>query len=51
CHKDCGFLDGNYAAFGDMTEGFEVLDELAAVKTGLNDRPLETPVIKKVYFE
>ena len=48
CHQDCGFLDGNYAAFGDMIEGFEVLDELAAVKTGLNDRPAEPPVIKKV---
>ena len=34
CHADSEFLDGQYAAFGKMTEGFEVLDSLA-----------ETPVI------
>ena len=29
CHADSEFLDGNYAAFGKMTSGFEVLDKLA----------------------
>ena len=29
CHADSEFLDGQYAAFGKMTRGFEVLDELA----------------------
>jgi len=29
CHADSEFLDGQYAAFGHMTSGFEVLDELA----------------------
>lgn len=51
CHVDTPFLDGQYAAFGDMVEGFEVLDELASVKTGFNDRPINPPVIKKVYIE
>ncbi|MBR0461179.1 MAG: peptidylprolyl isomerase [Erysipelotrichaceae bacterium] len=51
CHKDCGFLDSDYAAFGDMIEGFEVLDALAGVRTGLSDRPLDPPVIKRVYIE
>ena len=51
CHKDCGFLDRDYAAFGDMIEGFEVLDAIADVKTGLNDRPLDLPVIKRIYAE
>ncbi|MBR2577480.1 MAG: peptidylprolyl isomerase [Erysipelotrichaceae bacterium] len=51
CHKDCGFLDRDYAAFGDMIEGFEVLDAIADVKTGLNDRPLDPPVIKRIYAE
>ena len=48
CHVDTPFLDGQYAAFGDMVEGFEVLDELASVKTSFNDRPVNPPVIKTV---
>lgn len=51
CHVDTPFLDGQYAAFGDMVEGFEVLDELASVKTGINDRPINPPVIKRMYIE
>ena len=51
CHVDTPYLDGQYAAFGDMVEGFEVLDELANVKTGFNDRPADPPVIKKIYIE
>lgn len=49
CHVDTPFLDGQYAAFGDMVEGFEVLDELASVKTSFNDRPVNPPVIKTVH--
>lgn len=51
CHKDCDFLDGQYAAFGEMVEGFDELDKLASVKTGMNDRPLDPPVIKRMYIE
>lgn len=51
CHVDTPFLDGQYAAFGDMVEGFEVLDELASVKTGFNDRPVNPPVIKTIYVK
>ena len=32
-HENAPYLDGQYAAFGKMTEGFEVLDEIANVKT------------------
>ena len=48
CHVDTPFLDGQYAAFGDMVEGFEILDELANVKTSFNDRPVNPPVIKTI---
>lgn len=51
CHVDTPFLDGQYAAFGDMVEGFEVLDELASLKTGINDRPYDIPIIKRMYIE
>lgn len=51
CHVDTPHLDGEYAAFGQMTEGFDVLDELASVRTDWRDKPLEPVVIKAVYFE
>lgn len=51
CHVDCPFLDGNYAAFGQMVTGFDVLDKIASVKTDANDRPLEDVVIESVTIE
>lgn len=47
-HKDAPYLDGEYAAFGTMKSGFEVLDKIASVRTDHNDRPLERVVIEKV---
>ena len=38
-HADGDFLDGQYAAFGKVTDGIEVVDEIAAVPTDMNDRP------------
>ena len=38
-HADGAFLDGQYAAFGQVTDGIEVVDEIAAVPTDMNDRP------------
>ena len=35
------FLDGNYTVFGEVVEGLDVVDKIAAVKTGKNDRPVE----------
>ena len=43
-HVDYPYLDGQYAAFGMMTEGFTVLDKIATTKTDRNDAPL-TPVV------
>ena len=51
CHVDTPHLDGEYAAFGQMTEGFDVLDELASVRTDWRDKPIEPVVIKSIYFE
>lgn len=39
------FLDGDYTVFGEVVEGLDVLDKIAAVKTDDNDRPLEDVVI------
>ncbi|MBQ4353732.1 MAG: peptidylprolyl isomerase [Clostridia bacterium] len=48
CHADSTFLDGQYAAFGKVIEGIEVVDEIASVPTGKNDRPKEDVVIKSI---
>ena len=47
-HEDAPHLDGQYAAFGKMTDGFETLDEIATTKTGYGDRPMFDMVIKSI---
>ncbi len=47
-HEDGPFLDGQYAAFGAVTEGIEVVDAIAGVRTDRNDRPLEEQKMKSV---
>lgn len=47
-HADSTYLDGNYAAFGRVTEGMDVIDAIAAVEIGVNDRPVETIIIESV---
>ena len=41
-------LDGDYAAFGKVTEGMETVDEIVAAERGKNDKPLEDQKIKTV---
>jgi len=48
CHANAPHLNGQYAAFGRVIEGIEVVDEIANVKTNFNDRPLRDVVIKKI---
>ena len=48
CHQDSTFLDGDYAAFGCVTEGMDVVDAIASVETDSNDKPLEDVVIKNI---
>ncbi|WP_343209013.1 peptidylprolyl isomerase [Anaerolentibacter hominis] len=50
-HKDAPHLDGAYAAFGKVTEGMDVVDEIAAVSTDYSDRPRTPQVMKKVTVE
>ena len=47
-HMDAPHLDGQYAAFGKMTDGFETLDEIATTKTGYADRPRFDMVLKTI---
>lgn len=47
-HAAAPHLDGSYAAFGRVIEGIEVVDEIASVKTGANDRPVTPVVIKSI---
>jgi len=47
-HADAPYLDGNYAAFGEVVEGMDVVDEIAAVQTDFNDRPRTPQVMKTV---
>ena len=50
-HEDGEFLDGQYAAFGVVTEGMDVVDAIAAVKTNMQDRPLTEQKIASITVE
>ena len=50
-HADGDFLDGQYAAFGKVTEGMDVVDCIASVKTNFSDKPKEDQRMKKVTVE
>ena len=47
-HQDAKHLDGQYAAFGKVTSGLEVVDAIAKVRTGRNDRPMEEQKIASI---
>lgn len=50
-HKDSPHLDGQYAAFGEVIEGMETVDQIAEVETGARDVPKEDQVMKTVEVE
>lgn len=50
-HKDSPHLDGAYAAFGKVTEGMDVVNEIATIKTDYSDRPATPQVMKTVTVE
>ena len=47
-HADGDFLDGQYAAFGKVLEGMDVVDAIAAVETNGQDKPYEEQKMKSV---
>lgn len=47
-HETSPHLDGQYAAFGKVTDGMNVVDKIATVRTDFNDRPLEKVVINEM---
>ena len=47
-HKDSPHLDGSYAAFGKVTEGMDVVNKIAEMKTDHSDAPLEPQIMSKV---
>lgn len=50
-HQNAAHLDGQYAAFGKVIEGMDVVDRVAAVKTDWYDKPREPQIMKKVTVE
>ena len=50
-HKDAPHLDGAYAAFGKVTEGMDVVNKIADVRTDYSDRPMKEQKIKSMTVE
>ena len=44
-------LDGDYTVFGEVTEGLDIVDKIAAVKTGYMDVPVDPVTIKTITIE
>lgn len=47
-HHAAPHLDGEYAAFGKITKGLDVVDQIACCQTGFQDVPLQQQVIKSI---
>lgn len=50
-HANASYLDGQYAAFGRVIRGMDVVDRIAAVPTDFNDKPKKPQVIKSMKVE
>lgn len=50
-HQNAPHLDGQYAAFGKVVSGMEVVDEIAAVETDFSDKPRKAQIMKTVVLD
>ena len=50
-HANAAHLDGQYAAFGKVTEGMDVVDAIATTRTDMRDRPVEPQAMESVTVE
>lgn len=50
-HENSPHLDGEYAAFGKVIEGIEVVNKIAEVKTSRSDKPVEPQIMETVTVE
>lgn len=50
-HEDAPHLDGQYAAFGKVVSGMDVVDEIAETQTDYSDRPLKDQRMSRVYIK
>lgn len=53
-YKECGgtpWLDFHHTVFGMLTDGSQVLDDIASVKTGMSDKPVDDVVIKTIQIK
>ena len=50
-HADAPHLDGQYAAFGKVVEGMDIVDIIASSRTDFQDKPIVDVVIEKAYIE
>ena len=50
-HANAPHLDGQYAAFGKVVEGLDVVDKIASVRTGWQDKPVEEQKIQTMTVE
>ncbi len=50
-HKTANYLDGQYAAFGKITDGMDIVNKIAETETSYNDRPVEPQVIDSITVE
>ncbi|MEG0593854.1 MAG: peptidylprolyl isomerase [Christensenella sp.] len=50
-HADAPHLDGQYAAFGKVVEGMDIVDGIATIKTDFSDKPVVDIIMEKVTIE
>ena len=50
-HQDAPHLDGQYAAFGKVTEGMDIVNKIAMTRTGWGDKPMEEQKIQSIVID